>query len=133
MIHDVTAEIKERLVDEEEEQQPVSEVESHGCYYSYRRVNLCHLNQDELRAKLTLSNLKSICLKYGIQEVSGNRKEPYVNALFSFIEAKPCSLYKGLPQYSGYYLVLSISFERFFPYREGAHLFSLKVNTSTWL
>ena len=30
-------------------------------------------------------------------------------------------------------VVLSISFERFFPYREGAHLFSLKVNTSTWL
>ena len=61
---------------------------------------MCRLNQDELRAKLTLSNLKNICLKYGIQEVSGNRKkEPYVNALFSFIEAKPCSLRKGLPQY----------------------------------
>ena len=100
MIRDVTAKIKERVVNEEEEQQPVSEIESRGCYYSHRRVNLCRLNQDELRAKLTLSNLKSICLKYGIQEVSGNRmKEPYVNALFSFIEAKSCSLHKGLPQY----------------------------------
>ena len=83
MIRDVTAEIKERLVDEEEEQQPVSEVESRGRYYSYRRVNLCRLNQDELRAKLTLSNLKSICLKYRIREVSGHPKnEPYVKALF---------------------------------------------------
>ena len=40
LIRDVTAEITERLV-AEEEQQPVSEVESRGCCYSYRRVNLC--------------------------------------------------------------------------------------------
>ena len=37
LIHDVTAEITGRLV-AEEEQQPVSEVESCGCCYSYRRV-----------------------------------------------------------------------------------------------
>ena len=99
LIRDVTAEITERLVAEEEDQ-PVSEVESRGCCYSYRRVNLCPMNKDELRAKLTLSNLKSICLKYGIQGVSGNRKkEPYVNALFSFMEASPCNLHKGLSQY----------------------------------
>ena len=89
--HDVTAEITERLVAEEEEQ-PVSEVESRGCCYSYRGVNLCCINRDELRAKLALSNLKSIRFKYGIQGVSGNReKEPYVNILFSFIEARLCS------------------------------------------
>ena len=40
LIRDVTAEITERLVAEEEEQ-PVSEVESRGCCYSYKRVNLC--------------------------------------------------------------------------------------------
>ena len=97
LIRDVTAEITERLVAEEEEQ-PVPEVESRGCCYSYRRVNLCRMSRDELRARLTLSNLKSVCLKYGIQGVSGNRKkEPYVNALFSFIEARPCSLHKSLP------------------------------------
>ena len=100
MIRDATAEIKERLVDEEEEQQPVSEVESRSRYYSYRRVNLCRLNRDELWAKLTMSNLKSICLKYRIQELSGNLKnEPYVRALLSFIQARPCSLHKGLLQY----------------------------------
>ena len=99
LIHDVTAEITERLVaEEEEEEQPVSEVENHGCCYSYRRVNLCCMSRDELRAELTLSNLKSVCLKYGIQGVSGNRKkERYVNALFSFIEARPRSLHKNLP------------------------------------
>ena len=82
MIRDVTAEITERLV-AEEEQQPVSEVESRGCCYSYRRVNLCRTSRDdELRTKVTLSNLKSVCLKYGIQGVWRNkRKEPYVNAL----------------------------------------------------
>ena len=65
---------------------------------SIRRVNLCRVSRDELRARLTLSNLKGVCLKYRIQGVSGNRKEePYVNALFSFIEARPCSLHKGLP------------------------------------
>lgn len=97
LIRDVTAEITERLVAEEEEQ-PVSEVESRGCCYSYKRVNLCCMSRGELRAKLTLSNLKSVCLKYGIQGVSENRKkEPYVNALFSFIEARPCSLHKSPP------------------------------------
>ena len=58
------------------------------------------MSRDELRAKLPLSNLKSVCLKYGIQGVSGNqKKEPYmyVNALFSLIEARPCRLYKSLP------------------------------------
>ena len=70
LIRDVTAEITERLVAEEEEQ-PVSEVESRGCCYSYN---------------------------YGIQGVSENRKkEPYVNALFSSIEARPCSLHKSPP------------------------------------
>ena len=97
LIRDVTAEITEKLV-AEEQQQPVSEDESRGCCYSYRRVNLCRMSRDELRAKLTLPNLKSICLKYGIQGVSRNRKkEPYVDALFSFIEARPCSLHKSLP------------------------------------
>lgn len=97
LIRDVTAEITERLVAEEKEQ-PVSEVQSRSCCFSYGRVNLCCKSRDELRAKLTLSNLKSVCLKYGIQGVSGNRKkEPYVNALFSFIEARPCSLHKSLP------------------------------------
>ena len=97
LIRDVTAEITEKLV-AEEQQQPVSEDESRGCCYSYRRVNLCRMSRDELRAKLTLPNLKSICLKYGIQGVSRNRKkEPYVDALFSFIEARPCGLHKSLP------------------------------------
>jgi len=83
LIRDVTAEITKRLVAEEEEQS-VSEVESSGCCYTYRRVNLCRMNRNELRAKLTLSNLKSICLQYGIQGVLGHwKKEPYVNALFS--------------------------------------------------
>ena len=57
VIRDVTAEITEKLVAEEE--QPVSEGESRGCCYSYRRVNLCCMNRDELRAKLMLSNLKA--------------------------------------------------------------------------
>ena len=100
LIRDMTAEIMERLVGEEEEQ-PVSEVESRGCCsgccYSYRRVNLGCNSRDELRVKLTLSNLKSVCLKYGIQGVSGNRKKPYVNALFSLIERRPCILHKSLP------------------------------------
>ena len=99
LIRDVTAKITERLVAEEEgeeEEQPVSEVESRGCCYLYQRVNLCRMSRDELRAKLP--NLKSVCLKYRIQRVSGNRKkEPYVNALFSFIEARPCSLHKSPP------------------------------------
>ena len=74
----MAAEITERLVAEEEEQ-PVSQVESRGCSYSYMRVNMCRLSRDELRAKLTMSNLKSVCLKYGVQGISGNRKkEPYV-------------------------------------------------------
>lgn len=98
LIRDVTSEITERLVAEEEQQQPVSEVESRGCSYSYRRVNLCHINRDDLWAKLTLTNLKSICLKYGIRGISGNRKkEPFANVLFSFIEARPCSMHKDLP------------------------------------
>jgi len=59
LMRDVTAEITERLV-AEEEKQLVSEVEGSGCCYSYRRVNLCRMNRDELRAKLTLSNLKSL-------------------------------------------------------------------------
>ena len=56
LIHDVTAEITERIVAEEEEQ-PVSEVQSRSCCYSYRRVNLCRMSRDELQAKQTLSNL----------------------------------------------------------------------------
>jgi len=77
LICDVTAEITERLV-AEEEGQTVSEVKSSGCCYLYRGVNLCCMNRAELPAKLMLSNLKSICLKYGIEGVSGNRKkEPY--------------------------------------------------------
>ena len=97
LIRDVTDEITGKLVAEEQEQ-PVSAVESRGCCYSYRRVNLCRMRGDGLRAKLTLPSLKSICLKYGIQGVSGNRKKkPYVNALFSFIKARPCSFHKSLP------------------------------------
>ena len=45
LIRDVTAEIMEKLVAEEQEQ-PVSEVESRGYCYSYRRVNLCHMSRD---------------------------------------------------------------------------------------
>ena len=40
LIRDVAAEIMERLVAEEEEQ-PLSEVESRACCYSYKTVNLC--------------------------------------------------------------------------------------------
>ena len=51
---------------------------------------------DELRAKLTLSNLKCVCFNYGILGVSGNwRKEPYANVLASLIEARPFSLHKS--------------------------------------
>ena len=46
LIRDVTAEITERLVAEEEEQ-PVSEVESRGCCYSYKRVNLCCMSRGD--------------------------------------------------------------------------------------
>ena len=54
------------------------------------------MNKAQLRAKLTLPNLKSICRKFDIQGlVGGRKKEPYVNALFSFISARPCALNTG--------------------------------------
>ncbi|XP_078353734.1 EF-hand calcium-binding domain-containing protein 6-like [Oculina patagonica] len=66
----------------EVDEQAVSEVES--CL-TYKKMALCSMNKDQLCAKLTLPNLKSICRKYGVQGVSGGRKkEPYVDALSSF-------------------------------------------------
>lgn len=96
MLQEVTSEITARLATVTEAEQSVSELDS--CCFVYKRITLCCMERDELRAKLTLSNLKSICLKYGIQGLSGRKKEPYVNALFSLISANPCSTHKGLPE-----------------------------------
>ncbi|XP_078358985.1 uncharacterized protein LOC144643554 [Oculina patagonica] len=92
IIHQVAEEISASLAAMEVEEQAVSEVES--CLI-YKKMVLCSMNKDQLRAKLTLPNLKSICRKHGVQGVSGGRKkEPYVDALFSFVSTWPCNLHR---------------------------------------
>ena len=93
MFHEVAEEISASLTTMQEEEQSVSEVDS--CCFTYKKMALCCMTKDQLRAKLTLPNLKSICRKYGIQGVSGGRKkEPYVDALSNFISTRPCTLHR---------------------------------------
>ena len=74
-IYEVAEEISALLTTMQEEEQSVSEVDS--CCFTYKKRALCCMNKDQLHAKLTLPNLKSICRKYGIQGVSrGRKKEP---------------------------------------------------------
>ncbi|KAL9953807.1 hypothetical protein ACROYT_G041273 [Oculina patagonica] len=65
IIHQVAEEISASLAAMEVEEQAVSEVES--CL-TYKKMALCSMNKDQLRAKLTLPNLKSICRYIGLYE-----------------------------------------------------------------
>ena len=92
-IHEVAKEISATLATLQGEEQSVSD---DSFCFTYKKMALCCMNKAQLRAKLTLPNLKSICRKYDIQGLLGGRKkEPYVNALFSFISARPCALHTG--------------------------------------
>ena len=93
MSHEVAEEISASLTTMQEEEQSVSEVDS--CCFTYKKMALCCMNKDQLRAKLTLLDLKSIYRKYGIQGVLGGRKkEPYVDVLPNFISTRPCILHR---------------------------------------
>ena len=93
LVQEVTAEITDRLATTTEAARK-SALTLEKCCYTYKRYKLCCMGRDDLHAKLTLSNLKSICLKYGIRDVSGRKKDAYVNAVISLMKSTPCTFHK---------------------------------------
>ena len=77
----------------------------------HKGLQLCEMSKDEL-SLLRMTTLKAICKEYELQ-VSGRRKQPYVDCVISLVMSCTCKLQKKLKRHQKKILFLLYSFENF--------------------
>lgn len=77
----------------------------------HKDLQLCEMSKDEL-SLLRMTTLKAICKEYELQ-VSGRRKQPYVDCVISLVMSCTCKLQKKLKRHQKKILFLLYSFDNF--------------------